>query len=55
MNQKFHNASRMRDYGKSIVWPKPPLKGIEEPLRKVYQRLVFMSTLNHGNLLFTSQ
>lgn len=29
LSQKFHNAKNMRDYGKSIKWPAPPL-----PLRK---------------------
>ncbi|KAJ8977277.1 hypothetical protein NQ317_006805 [Molorchus minor] len=25
LQKKFHNAKSMRDYGKSIVWPAPPL------------------------------
>lgn len=42
LQSKFANARHMRDYGKSILWPAPPLqlKDIAGLLRAAYNRFV---------------
>ncbi|XP_037927724.1 unconventional myosin ID [Teleopsis dalmanni] len=38
LEQKFKGAGKLRDYGRSIVWPKPPLAGrtAEAKLRRIF-------------------
>ncbi|KAJ6650134.1 Unconventional myosin ID [Pseudolycoriella hygida] len=38
--QRFRDAKRLRDYGKSIIWPNPPLVGrnAESSLRKLFNK-----------------
>ena len=41
---RFRNVARMRDYGKSVQWPRPPavLQGMVLMLQKVHMRSVFI-------------